>query len=164
MSLQPAQSSPFQRVASRRNVVRGAAWTTAAVTVVVATPNIAAASTHEEGIVASLTVDRDGTLLNLSTSIAGGDALIGPVDATVTFAFSGGSSRINARPSVKEPWTTQGWTGTSATFRATAVAPSPATPFRPTVNLNNASFESVLITVVFTWPGGSRSVQTTYVK
>ena len=45
MSLQPAQPRPLQRVASRRTVVRGAAWTTAAVTVVVATPNIAAAST-----------------------------------------------------------------------------------------------------------------------
>ena len=44
MSSKPAQSSSLERVASRRNVIRSAAWTTAAVTVVVATPNIAAAS------------------------------------------------------------------------------------------------------------------------
>ena len=45
VSFKPAQITSLERVASRRNVMRGAAWTTAAVTVVVATPNIAAAST-----------------------------------------------------------------------------------------------------------------------
>jgi len=42
-----AQSGSIQRVVSRRGVVRGAAWSTAAVTIVVATPNIAAASHGE---------------------------------------------------------------------------------------------------------------------
>ncbi len=49
MSSKPALTRPLERVASRRNVIRSAAWTTAAVTVVVATPNIAAASTPGAG-------------------------------------------------------------------------------------------------------------------
>lgn len=44
MSLHTSENTTG-RVTSRRNVVRGAAWSTAAVTIVIATPNIAAAST-----------------------------------------------------------------------------------------------------------------------
>ena len=44
MSLHTSENTTG-RVTSRRNVVRGAAWSTAAVTIVIATPNMAAAST-----------------------------------------------------------------------------------------------------------------------
>lgn len=54
MSLSTTDHSTMGRVASRRNVIRSAAWTTAAVTVVVATPNIAAAS---PGNAATVTYD-----------------------------------------------------------------------------------------------------------
>lgn len=59
MSTHTVEKTGPARVASRRAVVRGAAWTGAAVTIVVATPNIAAASHGEpHGTVSTLSIDR----------------------------------------------------------------------------------------------------------
>lgn len=48
MSLQPAQTRPLERAASRRTVIRTAAWTAPAVSIAVAAPAFAAASTDNK--------------------------------------------------------------------------------------------------------------------
>ena len=55
---------------SRRSALRGAAWTTAAVTVVVATPNIAAATPG--ATCSSITGDRTGANFDATISCTGG--------------------------------------------------------------------------------------------
>jgi hypothetical protein len=89
----------MERAASRRGVVRGAAWTAAAVTVVVATPNIAAAS--HGGPHASATAsgsvtraDGNGSVFSFNTTLTstGNVALTNP---TVVVSWNGESKTFS---------------------------------------------------------------------
>jgi hypothetical protein len=150
---------------TRRTVLRTAAWTAPAVSIAVAAPAYATGSPLDPPVMGGLVVTRSGTILNVTTSLAGGGTSIGPVDAQITFMFTGGNSKINQNATVNSPWVfVPPRADYVAKFRTTTVAATPATSFAAHVDLNNSSFTSVKVTVVFTWPGGQTSLETTHVK
>ena len=150
---------------TRRTVLRTAAWTAPAVSIAVAAPAYATGSPLDPPVMGGLSVTRKGTVLTVTTSLAGGGATIGPVDAQITFAFTGGDSKISKNATVNSPWSfVPPRADFVANFRATTVVATPATSFAAHVDLNNSSFTSVKVTVVFTWPGGQTSLDTIHVK
>ena len=160
MSFKPAQITSLERVASRRNVMRSAAWTTAAVTVVVATPNIAAASTTPpQGSAVQVGVTRHGNdlVVNAGGLKAGAQTLTG-VTATVTLTFAPAGPMVTGR-SVAQPWAVSP-PSASLTFSLATLGANAAQDFRPTIELSDANFDSVTVTVSYTWTGNTTGVST----
>ena len=167
MSSNPARTRPLERVASRRNVIRSAAWTTAAVTVVVATPNIAAASTPPpQGTADQVGVRRQGNnlIFNAGGLTAGSQPLTGVV-AVVSLSFTPAVPVVQGSTTVG-PWAAAGTTASSATFTLASLGAGATSAFRPIINLNNTEFVSVEVTVTYTWDGNptGATTSTTFFK
>ncbi len=123
MSSKPAQIHSLERVATRRNVVRGAAWTTAAVTVVVATPNIAAASGGATGTAGATSAIRKGNTLEFTAGLTAGPAALSNVVATVTLTFAVSGPTVNsASIASKSGWSATGTSAVTATFSLASLA------------------------------------------
>ena len=127
MSLQSVEK-PGTRVASRRNVVRGAAWTGAAVTIVVATPNIAAASGESGSATGSLRRLDKRLTFNVRLSNAGAKAI-----ATPYVVLSCTSNTIVAVSSLGENWS---YTGGKFTYSG-SIPVNGWIPFTPVVDVNS---------------------------
>ena len=153
MSVSTTQNSTMGRVASRRSVVRGAAWTTAAVTMVVATPNIAAASVAFVPPTATIKRNADGSF---TAEIVGGtwavvvnsatlqmynganrDNLVSGKFGSVSGAWTGGS-QANAKSGLYTPTVNSLGVGQKSTIPPIGLAPQSGA----TINK---------VTVTFSW-------------
>lgn len=150
---------------TRRTVLRAAAWTAPAVSIAVAAPAFASSDvTPPPPVPGSLGIDRLGTILRLSTQLKISSALTG-VTAVVTLRYVGANATRITSTSVKAPWATSTHGDASANFTAASLSAGAMT-FQPDINLDNTSFDSVEITVTFTWAGSGQTVTSsaTYTK
>lgn len=142
---------------SRRTVLRAAAWSAPAVSIAVAAP--AFATSHETpplSVTGPLGIDRHGTVLRLATALEVSHVLTG-VTAVVTLRYVGANATHITSTSVAAPWSTSTHGVASANFTAASL-PVGTTSFRPHINLDNTSFDSVEVTVTFTWAGSGQGV------
>lgn len=149
---------------TRRTVLRAAAWSAPAVTIAVAAPAFATSPAQPQGTAGPLTIVRAGTVLRLTTSLTADLALTG-VSAVVTLTYHQANATRVTSTTVTRPWAASARGDASATFTAAALAKG-ATAFEPRINLDNASFDSVDVSISFTWAGNTQGVTTTatYVK
>ena len=152
-----SQSRSNESGITRRTALRGAAWSASAVTVVVATPNIAAASPGQTptGSASTTGSTRDGATLSLKSQFTAGPQAVSGLTAIVTVS-TGTIDTIT----VPTGWTLSGSSGSTRTFIYTGnVAPAGVAPFAPVVTLSSNPTTSVTSTINFTWTvSGSASV------
>jgi hypothetical protein len=155
MSEQLASQSRLSSGISRRTALRGAAWSASAVTVVVATPNIAAASGGATGSGGTTKVKRQGNNLEVSSSITAGPASLTNVRAVVTVSFTAAGPSL-ASATVNPPWSTSGSVSAStATFILGPLAAGQTVSFKPTLGMNDASEVAGSLTIHYTWDGNA---------
>ncbi|KRF35041.1 hypothetical protein [Nocardioides sp. Soil805] len=154
----------FSAAPTRRTVLRAAAWTAPAVTIAVAAPALACSPGTPCGTAGPLTIVRQGTVLRLTTTLTTDQALTG-VSAVVTLSYVGANDTRVTSTTVSAPWATSGHGVASATFTAAALDRGDIS-FSPRINLDNTSFDSVSVSVTFTWAGNTQGVTTsgTYAK
>src|SRR6478609_4197413 len=111
-----SQSRSNESGITRRTALRGAAWSASAVTVVVATPNIAAASpgVTPTGTAAPGASSRDGATLNLKSQFTAGPQAVSGLTAIVT--VSTGTILSATTPA---GWTRTSLSGSTATYTYT---------------------------------------------
>ena len=152
-----SQSRSNESGITRRTALRGAAWSASAVTVVVATPNIAAASPGQTptGTASTTGSTRDGSTLTLKSLFTAGPQAVSGLTAIVTV----GTGTIS---SVTTPagWTRTGLSESTATYTYSGnLGGGAAAAFAPVVTLSSNPTTSVTSTINFTWTvSGSASV------
>lgn len=148
-----SQSRPSSGI-SRRTALRGAAWSASAVTVVVATPNIAAASGGSKGTAGTTTAIRSGNTLYVTSSLTAASAALSSVQARVTVSFDPVGASIKST-SAQSPWVTTGSTELTATFTAASVPAGGTLSFKPELVLKDASDVDGTISIHYTWDGNA---------
>lgn len=149
----PARATAPTRAASRRNVIRGAAWTTAAVAVVVATPNIAAASGGAGGTVSAKGKREGKDLFPVATLVADSTSTLAGITAVVTI------NRGVLDPdwgAVNTGWSRTAISESSATYAYSGdLTPGMSLELAPFLRLTRNVDWSIIATIAFSWNGGS---------
>ena len=150
-----SQSRSNESGITRRTALRGAAWSASAVTVVVATPNIAAASGGATGTGGTTTIKRQGNGLDVTSSLTAGPAALTNVRATVTVTFTPSGPSLESA-TVNSPWSTAGSVSAStATFMLGSLAANQTVSFKPGLGLRDASEVAGTLTIHYTWAGNA---------
>ena len=145
---------------SRRTVLRSAAWSTAAVTVVVATPNIAAASpgSTPTGTAVNNGSTRDGKVLNVKSKITNTGPTLAMTGLQAIVTLTGGTFASITAPT---GWVASGSTATTRTFTYTGSSSIPVNGFalfEPVVTMTTNPAASVTANVQFTWATSGNTV------
>lgn len=141
-----SQSRPSSGI-SRRTALRGAAWSASAVTVVVATPNIAAASVVVPPVASNSGSTRVQKQLNIRTTLSTGSSAVAGLTATVTLD----RNSIAAASLSPAGWTRTSLQGAVATYSYVGTtSPKPASiVFNPVLTLGSNDDKTVGVTVAF---------------
>src|SRR5688572_30309034 len=142
-----SQSRSNESGITRRTALRGAAWSASAVTVVVATPNIAAASPGQTptGTASTTGSTRDGATLSLKSQFTAGPQAVSGLTAVVTVNTGTISSATTPAG-----WTRTGLSGSTATYTYTGnLAGGAVAAFAPVVTLSSNPTTSVTSTINF---------------
>jgi hypothetical protein len=154
MSEQLTSTSRLSAGISRRTALRGAAWSASAVTVVVATPNIAAASGGATGIGGASSAIRQGNTLEASSSLTAGPAELRSIQAVVTVTFDTAGPTISSTSlDSQSAWAATGFTSFTATFTLGSLAAGQTAAFEPRIGLKNASNVAGTFSIHYTWAG-----------
>ncbi|MCY4726590.1 hypothetical protein NYO98_09905 [Nocardioides sp. STR2] len=149
-----SQSRSNESGITRRTALRGAAWSVSAVTVVVATPNIAAASGGATGTGGASSANRQGNNLEITSSLTAGPVALSSIEAMVTVSFATVGPTI-ASTSLKgqSQWKATGKTDFTATFTLGSLAAGTNAAFEPILGLQNASSVAGSFSIKYTWSG-----------
>lgn len=146
MSLTTVEHAPA-RAASRRAVVRAAAWTSAAVTVVVATPDVAAASGGLTGSAVSVGIVRD----------TGAMTVVWDITVTPSVALAAGTLSVTfggiAKTETLDVTSPSAWSGSSTTTRTYPAAVAPGEPVRLTATFGRSANGSGTASATFAATG-----------
>lgn len=151
-----SQSRSNESGITRRTALRGAAWSASAVTVVVATPNIAAASGGASGTGGTSTAERQGNDLEITSSLTAGPTALSAIQAVVTLSFApAGPTIATATLKGRSSWTATGKTDFTATYTLGSLAAGAPVEFLPVLGLNNASNVAGSFSIKYTWSGNA---------
>lgn len=148
-----SQSRSNESGITRRTALRGAAWSASAVTVVVATPNIAAASGGGTGSAGTTSAVRQGNRLNVTSSLTAGPKALTNIQAVVTVTFNSAGPTISS--ATASSWAAAGRTSFTATFTLASLAANTPVSFSPVLGLKDASEVAGSFSIRYTWDGNS---------